>query len=68
MFKKNVDYFLKVKGMSMLDAGILEDDLIAVHKTDKVKNGDLAVMRVNDEVTLKYFYKKNHRSRWRYCF
>ena len=60
MFKKNVDYFLKVKGMSMLDAGILEDDLIAVHKTDKVKNGDLAVMRVNDEVTLKYFYKKNN--------
>lgn len=60
MFKKNVDYFLKVKGMSMLDAGILEDDLIAVHKTDKVKNGDLAVMRVNDEVTLKYFYRKNN--------
>ncbi len=60
MFKENFDYFLRVKGLSMMDAGIHEDDLIAIKKTTEVKNGDLVVVRLEDEVTLKYFKKDNY--------
>ena len=60
MFSDGFDYFLKVKGLSMIDAGIHEDDLVAVKKTTDVRNGDLVVVRVDDEVTLKYFRKDNH--------
>jgi repressor LexA len=60
MFSENFDYFLKVKGMSMIDAGIHEDDLVAIKKTTDVRNGDLVVVRLEDEVTLKYFKQKDH--------
>ena len=60
MFEDSFDYFLKVKGLSMIEAGIHEDDLVAIKKTSDVKNGDLVVVRVEDEVTLKYFKKDNH--------
>ena len=60
MFSDNFDYFLKVKGLSMIEAGIHEDDLVAIKKTSDVKNGDLVVVRLEDEVTLKYFKKNNH--------
>ena len=60
MFADKFDYFLKVKGLSMIDAGIHEDDLVAIKKTTDVKNGDLVVVRLEDEVTLKYFKKKDH--------
>ena len=54
------EFSLKVKGLSMIDAGIHEDDLVAIKKTTDVKNGDLVVVRLEDEVTLKYFKKKDH--------
>ena len=60
MFSDSFDYFLKVKGLSMIEAGIHEDDLVAIKKTTDVKNGDLVVVRVDDEVTLKYFRKDNY--------
>lgn len=60
MFSDSFDYFLKVKGLSMIEAGIHEDDLVAIKKTTDVKNGDLVVVRLEDEVTLKYFKKTNH--------
>ena len=60
MFTEQFDYFLKVKGLSMIDAGIHEDDLVAIKKTTDVKNGDLVVVRLENEVTLKYFKKKDH--------
>ncbi len=60
MFSENFDYFLKVKGLSMIEAGIHEDDLVAIKKTSEVKNGDLVVVRLEDEVTLKYFKKTDH--------
>lgn len=41
----------------MKDAGIMEDDLIAVHKTSEVKNGDIVIARYDDEVTVKFFEK-----------
>jgi repressor LexA len=60
IFADSFDYFLKVKGLSMIDAGIHEDDLVAIKKTTDVKNGDLVVVRLEDEVTLKYFQRKDH--------
>ena len=60
MFADSFDYFLKVKGLSMIEAGIHEDDLVAIKKTTDVKNGDLVVVRLEDEVTLKYFKQTNH--------
>ena len=60
LFAEGFDYFLKVKGLSMIDAGIHEDDLVAVKKTTQVKNGDLVIVRIEDEVTLKYFNQQDH--------
>tara|TARA_B100000900_G_scaffold401078_1_gene405371 strand:+ start:152 stop:772 length:621 start_codon:yes stop_codon:yes gene_type:complete len=54
-FGNNFDYFLRVRGLSMKDAGIMEDDLIAVQKTQNIKNGDIVIARIEDEVTVKYF-------------
>ena len=60
-FNSNFDYFLKVKGLSMKDAGIMEDDLVAVKKTNEVKNGDIVIARIDDEVTIKYFNRKSEK-------
>ncbi len=57
MFSPNADYLLTVKGTSMIDIGIFEDDLLAVHKTDQAKNGDIVVARIDDEVTVKRLEK-----------
>ena len=56
-FGSNFDYFLRVKGLSMKDAGIMEDDLIAVKKTQDIRNGDIVIARIDDEVTVKYFHR-----------
>ena len=58
-FDTSFDYFLKVRGLSMKDAGIMEDDLIAVKKTSDVKNGDIVIARLDDEVTVKFFNRKS---------
>ena len=55
MFKQKADFFLRVKGESMKDVGINEEDLIAVKKSKECKNGDIVVARINDEVTVKTF-------------
>ena len=60
-FDSNFDYFLKVKGLSMKDAGIIEDDLIAVQKTSDIKNGDIVIARLDDEVTIKFFNRKSQQ-------
>ena len=60
-FNSNFDYFLKVKGLSMKDAGIMEDDLVAVKKTNEVKNGDIVIARIDDEVTIKFFNRKSEK-------
>ena len=52
-FHPSADYFLRVKGDSMIDVGIFEDDLLAVHRTSDANNGDIIVARINDEVTVK---------------
>ena len=53
MFNPKADYLLTVKGTSMVDIGIYEEDLLAVHKTDKANNVDIIVARIDDEVTVK---------------
>ena len=53
LFSPRADYLLTVKGTSMIDVGIYEDDLLAVHKTDRARSGDIVVARVDDEVTVK---------------
>ena len=60
-FDSDFDYFLKVKGLSMKDVGIMEDDLIAVKKTNEVRNGDIVIARLEDEVTVKFFQRKSSK-------
>lgn len=58
MFNPAADYLLKVNGNSMEKIGILDGDLLAVHKTNSARNGQVVVARVNDEVTVKRLEKK----------
>ncbi len=53
LFRPRADYLLKVRGMSMRDAGILDGDFLAVHKTDEARSGQIVVARLADEVTVK---------------
>jgi repressor LexA len=55
MFPRRPDYLLKVRGMSMRDAGIMDGDLLAVQKASDAKNGQIVVARLGDEVTVKRF-------------
>ncbi len=61
MFKPNADFLLRVSGMSMKDIGILDGDLLAVHKTrDDVRNGQVVVARIDEEVTVKRLKKQGN--------
>lgn len=53
LFQPSADYLLTVNGASMVDIGIYDGDLLAVHKTDRARNGDVIVARIDDEVTVK---------------
>ena len=53
LFSGKPDYLLRVRGMSMRDAGILDGDLLAVHKTTEARSGQIVVARLGDEVTVK---------------
>lgn len=57
LFSAKPDYLLKVRGMSMRDAGILDGDLLAVKKADSVRNGQIVVARLGDDVTVKRYRK-----------
>ena len=61
MFPRRPDYLLKVRGMSMRDAGIIDGDLLAVQKTSEAKNGQIVVARLDDEVTVKRFKRAGAR-------
>lgn len=58
MFKPQADFLLKVYGQSMKDVGILDGDLLAVHSTKDVRNGQIVVARIEDEVTVKRLERK----------
>jgi repressor LexA len=54
-FSPNADYLLQVCGDSMVECGIMDGDLLAVHRTQNVNDGDIVVARIEDEVTVKRF-------------
>ena len=56
IFSDSIDYFLRVKGDSMYEKGIIEDDLIAINKRKDVNPGDIVVARINDDVTVKTLF------------
>jgi repressor LexA len=62
LFSKGADYLLKVVGMSMRDAGILDGDYLAVRKTSEVRNGDIVVARLDDEAPLGIFQLPSPRA------
>jgi len=61
MFAERPDYLLKVKGLSMRDAGILEGDLLAIKKAREARNGQIVVARIDEEVTVKRLSKSGGR-------
>ena len=58
LFKPSADFLLRVNGMSMKDIGILDGDLLAVHRTNDVHNGQVVVARVDEDVTVKRLEKR----------
>ncbi|BCL68217.1 LexA repressor [Vibrio nigripulchritudo MADA3029] len=58
MFKPQADFLLRVNGMSMKDIGIMDGDLLAVHKTQDVRDGQVVVARVDEDVTVKRLERK----------
>jgi repressor LexA len=60
LFTPRADYLLRVRGMSMRDAGILEGDLLAVHRTQEARTGQIVVARLADEVTVKRYRRRGH--------
>ena len=61
LFKPSADFLLRVQGMSMKDIGILDGDLLAVHRTTDVHNGQVVVARVDEDVTVKRLEKKGRQ-------
>jgi repressor LexA len=62
-FRPRADFLLRVRGDSMINAGILDGDLLAVHRTPEAANGQVVVARVEDEVTVKRLQRTRSRSR-----
>lgn len=58
-FSPPAHYLLEVKGDSMVNAGIFDGDLLAVHSTSNVREGQIAVVRIEDEVTVKRWHRKS---------
>ena len=63
LFNPKPHYLLRVEGMSMKDAGILDGDLVAVHRTPEVRSRQIVVARVDDEVTVKR-YRQDGSTVW----
>lgn len=53
LFSPKADYLLRVRGLSMINAGIFDGDLLAVHKTSDARDGQIVVARLAEEVTVK---------------
>lgn len=60
MFSPRADYLLQVRGLSMINAGILEGDLLAVHRCSEARDGQIVVARVEDDVTVKRLQRRPH--------
>jgi repressor LexA len=60
LFRPRADFLLRVRGDSMKDADILDRDLLAVHQTTEVSDGQIVVARIGDEATVKYYRRRDH--------
>jgi len=60
LFTPRADYLLRVRGLSMRDAGILDGDLLAVHRTHEARSGQIVVARLHDEVTVKRLKRRGN--------
>jgi repressor LexA len=60
LFPRRPDFLLRVRGMSMRDAGIIDGDLLAVQKTAEAKSGQIVVARLGDDVTVKRLRRSRH--------
>jgi repressor LexA len=58
LFRPAADFLLRVRGDSMKDADILDRDLLAVHRTNHARNGQIVVARIGDEATVKYYRRQ----------
>lgn len=58
-YRKGELFALKVKGVSMIDAGILDGDIVIVRKSESAENGEIVVAMIDDEATVKTFYREN---------
>ncbi|MDR1863444.1 MAG: transcriptional repressor LexA [Treponema sp.] len=64
MLRKNEDYFaLRVRGDSMEEVGIMDGDIAVIEKQNTVKNGEIAVVMLDEAATLKTFYRESARIR-----
>ena len=63
LFRPSPHYLLRVQGDSMKDIGILDGDLLAVHRTQSARDGQIVVARIDDEVTVKRFLRDGERIR-----
>jgi len=61
IFERSPHFLLRVHGMSMRDAGILDGDLVAVHRSTDIRNRQIVVARLEDEVTVKRYRQEGHR-------
>ncbi|MFN0038667.1 MAG: transcriptional repressor LexA [Burkholderiales bacterium] len=61
LFSPHADYLLKVRGLSMRDAGILDGDLLAVHSTREVRSGQIIVARLGNDVTVKRLKRQGNQ-------
>ena len=61
-FHPSADYFLRVQGQSMVDVGIMDGDLLAVHQQPTAENKQIIVARVDGEVTVKRFAKSQNKN------
>lgn len=60
-FKPDADFLLEVHGESMINIGIMDGDLIAIHKTETARNGQIVVARVEEDVTVKRYQKNRNK-------
>jgi len=61
LFRPRADFLLRVVGMSMRDAGIVDGDLLAVHRTQSAEDGSIVVARLDDEITVKRLQHRRGR-------
>jgi len=61
IFAAEPHFLLRVQGMSMRNAGILDGDLVAVHRSTEIRNRQIIVARLEDEVTVKRYRQEGHQ-------